>query len=127
MTPKKAVIILLIIIILGIIFFAWLYFRLMPEAGPQDSETSEQTETTEKIDLKNKAQEELKKKQQTLQQKFESGEMKTRELTDDEIDFILSPQRNIMKELGIEGESENKQENPLTKEEVDAILNPSEN
>ena len=53
--------------------------------------------------------------------------MKTRELTDDEIDFILSPQRNLMKELGIEGESENKQENPLTKEEVDAILNPSEN
>ena len=52
---------MLIIILLGIIFFAWLYFGLMPETELQDKESAEKVETTEKVDVKIKAQEELNK------------------------------------------------------------------
>ncbi len=131
MYPKTALKILLVIVLITVIVFAGLYIK-------KKYDLKKEEERIEDIISKKKGQQELSQEEQTklevyVNQKVGEKESELNEKTDeeikkegytqDEVDFILNPQRTVEKELGIE---EKKESSQMTQEEIDAILNPGQ-
>jgi len=131
MNPKTALKILLVIILIAVLVFAGLYIK-------KKYDLKKEEERIEDIINKKKGQQELSQEEQTklevyvnqkvgekeseLNEKTDE-EIKTEGYTQDEVDFILDPQRTVEKELGIE---EKKESSQMTQKEIDAILNPGQ-
>jgi len=132
MNPKTALKILLIIIIVVAIIFAGVYiknkFGLSKEA--RDAQRMEDILNKEKQKQGLTAEEQQKldalvdqkveEKRAELDKKTDE-EIKSQGYTQDEVNFILNPEKTVEKDLGIGTKPENKQ---MTQEEIDAILNP---
>lgn len=129
MYPKTALKILLVIILIAAIIFAGLYIKKRYDLRKEEGKI-------ENIVNKKKGQQELSQEEQAkleayVDQKVEEkrgelnkkteDEIKKEGYTQDEVNFILDPQRSVEKELGIAEEKESSQ---MTQEEIDAILNP---
>ena len=131
MYPKTALKILLVIVLIAVIVFAGLYIKKKYDLKKEEGRI-------EDIINKKKGQQELSQEEQTklegyvnqkvgekeseLNEKTDE-EIKTEGYTQDEVDFILDPQRTVEKELGIE---EKKESSQMTQKEIDAILNPGQ-
>jgi len=131
MYPKTALKILLVVVLIAVLVFAGLYIK-------KKYDLKKEEERIEDIISKKKGQQELSQEEQTklevyvnqkvgekeseLNEKTEE-EIKKEGYTQDEVNFILDPQRTVEKELGIEEERES---NQMTQEEIDAILNPGQ-
>jgi len=131
MYPKTALKILLVIILIVGLVFAGLYIKKQYDLKKQEQQI-------ENIIDKKKSQQELSPEEQEklkvyIDQKVEEKrgelnkktdeEIKKEGYTQEEVNFILDPQRTVEKELGIAEEKESRQ---LTQEEIDAILNPKQ-
>ena len=131
MYPKTALKILLVVVLIAVLVFAGLYIK-------KKYDLKKEEERIEDIISKKKGQQELSQEEQTklevyVNQKVGEKESKLNEKTEeeikkegytqDEVNFILDPQRTVEKELGIEEERES---NQMTQEEIDAILNPGQ-
>jgi len=131
MYPKTALKILLVVVLIAVLVFAGLYIK-------KKYDLKKEEERIEDIISKKKGQQELSQEEQTklevyvnqkvgekeseLNEKTDE-EIKTEGYTQDEVDFILDPQRTVEKELGIE---EKKESSQMTQKEIDAILNPGQ-
>ena len=131
MNPKTALKILLVVVLIAVLVFAGLYIK-------KKYDLKKEEERIEDIINKKKGQQELSQEEQTklevyvnqkvgekeseLNEKTDE-EIKTEGYTQDEVDFILDPQRTVEKELGIE---EKKESSQMTQKEIDAILNPGQ-
>jgi ribosomal protein S13 len=129
MYPKTALKILLVIILAVAIVFGVLYVKnqFSPKYQEEqigdiiDKKKSQQELTEEELEkLEAYVDQKVVEKRNELKKKTEE-EIKRDGYSQDEVNFILDPQRTIEKELGIAEEKESKQ---LTQEEIDAILNP---
>ena len=132
MNPKTALKILLIIIIVVAIIFTGVYiknkFGLSKEA--RDAQQMEDILNKEKQKQGLTAEEQQKldalvdqkveEKRAELDKKTDE-EIKSQGYTQDEVNFILNPEKTVENDLGIGTKPENKQ---MTQEEIDAILNP---
>ncbi|MDD5291236.1 MAG: hypothetical protein PHZ04_03955 [Patescibacteria group bacterium] len=131
MYPKTALKILLVIVLIAVLVFAGLYIKkkydlkneesriediISKKRGQQELSQEEQEKLNAYIDQK------VEEKRSGLNEKTEE-EIKTQGYTQDEVNFILDPQRTVEKELGIAEEKESTQ---MTQEEIDAILNPKQ-
>ncbi|MDD5071307.1 MAG: hypothetical protein PHQ42_01070 [Patescibacteria group bacterium] len=129
MHPKTALKILLVVVLAVAIVFGILYIknRFSPKYQEEQIEDiigkkKSQQELTEEEQKKLEAYigQKVEEKRSELNKKTEE-EIKNDGYSQDEVNFILDPQRTIEKELGI---AEEKKGNQLTQEEIDAILNP---
>ncbi|MFA4834128.1 MAG: hypothetical protein WC619_04775 [Patescibacteria group bacterium] len=131
MYPKTAFKILLVIILIAVLVFGGLYIKKKYDLKNEEGRI-------EDIITKKRGQQELSQEEQAklevyVNQKVEEKrgelnkktdeEIKTEGYTQDEVNFILDPQRTIEKDLGI---AEKRESSQMTQEEIDAILNPKQ-
>lgn len=132
MYPKTALKILLAVIAITAIIFAGVYiknkFGISKEARDaqqmedilnKEKQKQELTEE-ERLRLEAFVSQKVDEKRAELDQKTDE-EIKTQGYNQDEVNFILNPEKTVEKELGI---GEKVEVNQMTQEEIDAILNP---
>lgn len=141
MQTRKAILIILFIAIVGFIIFTFFYFEKQYIIDLNDIDNNRQkameislVELNDIIKKKNNGgeltdyeekqlklvvDEKILEKMQELR-KIPEENIKKHGYTQNQVDFILNPNKTIEKELGIEYEEIN---NPLTEEEAGAILN----
>lgn len=132
MYPKTALKILLAVVIIVALVFAGIYVKNRLSGGDKAREAQQ----LEDILNKKKQQQDLTAEEQQkldayVDQKVEEKraeldektdeEIKSQGYTQDEVNFILDPEKTVENDLGI---GEKVKSNQMTQEEIDAILNP---
>ena len=128
MSPKKAILIIIIILVIigGGVFSAFYLIEKKKNVAPagENIQTAAEAATSSQA-----AREQLIEKKVEEKRKVIEIEAKDRAYTSEEINFILSPNKTIEKEMGpvtttAATSATGTQNNLLTPTEIDDILNP---
>jgi uncharacterized protein YxeA len=132
MYPKTALKILLAVIIVIALVFAGIYVKnkfgigkeardaqQMEDILNKEKQKQELTEE-ERLRLEAFVSQKIEEKRTELDKKTDE-EIKSQGYTQDEVNFILDPEKTVENDLGI---GEKVEVNQMTQEEIDAILNP---